>query len=223
MGPQPRDNAGEHRARAAPRIGTGRRLPLASGFGGSRAARLRRELSHLVREAIRAVAASARRVFLTGVRPDRVVADLFGWARHPGGRPPQVCQRAGRAADRRGIAVPEGLFPPVSDLGRLAAGTPPLQRFLGHAAASGLRRRRDARPDLRRAGGPHAAAASLARSGRPGHTAAARRQHPRESPRSAGRHRRAVRRRQGDADSPGDRSAWGASRLAPRPQPPRLP
>ena len=209
VGAQPRAHAGEHRAGAAPGIGAGRRLPRAPGRGGRRTARLRRELPHLVPEAIRPAVASARRVFLAGVRPDRVPADLLGRARHPRGRPPQVRQRAGRAAGRRGLAVPEGLFPPVSDVGRLAAGAPPLQRFLGDAAASVLRGRRDAGAGPRRAGRPHAAAASLARSGRPRHAGAARRQHPREPSRSAGHHRRAVRRRQRDADSPGDRARRG--------------
>ena len=136
VGAQPRAHAGEHRAGPPQGAGAGRRLPRATGLGGRRAARLRGEPSHLAPEAIRPAVASARGVFLAGVRPDRVVAHLFGRPRHPRRRPPQVRQRVGRAAGRCGIAVPEGLFPPVPDIGRLAAGMPPVQRFLGNAPAS---------------------------------------------------------------------------------------
>ena len=61
-------------------------------------------------------------LLLRGVRHRRGGPALFGRPRHPGGRPPQVGQRPGHPPGGGGAALPPGVFPPVPERRRLAAG-----------------------------------------------------------------------------------------------------
>ena len=120
------------------------------------------------------------RLLLGRVRHPREHPDLLRRPGRAGRRPSQGGQRPGHAAGRRRPDVPRGLFPPVPQRRRLAAGTLSRERLLQPAAHPGDQARRHAAADQRAVPRPRGLGAHLAHPGRPRAALPARHQHPAE-------------------------------------------